>query len=137
MNPTQKPLVATEGSVAYAAAMLGVRLLQLLALLAMILAPVGMATGHDGMAAPVATAHHVTEMAADHCTGMDQPGDRKPMNPQPPSCIDCSMVCAGLAAVDSQVALHPVAAASLPRIPLEDAVQGLHPESDPPPPRLA
>jgi hypothetical protein len=133
MNPTQKPSVATAGSVAYAAAMLGVRLLQLLTLLAMILAPVGMATGHDAMAAPAAPgAHTMSAMATDHCAGMDQPA-----KPQPPSCVDCNMVCAALPAVETAVAVHPIAAASLPRIAPEEAVQGLHPESDPPPPRLA
>jgi hypothetical protein len=132
MSHPQNPSVAMVGPAAYATAMVGVRLLQLLALLAMILAPIGMATGHDAMAAPMSTAHHMTAMAADHCAGMDQPA-----KPQPPSCIDCNMVCAGLAAVATATAVHPVASGSLPRIPLADAVQGLHPESDPPPPRLA
>jgi len=112
--------------------MVTARLLQLLALLAMVLAPLGMMSTHAAMAAPapVANVHHGS--GTDHCAGLDQPA-----RPKPVSCIDCIMVCAGLPAAQSDVAAHPLATAVLPRLPLEQRVNGLHPESEPPPPRIA
>ena len=109
------------------------RLVHFLALLALLLAPLGMASGHAAMAmAPhsAASLHRID--VAGHCMGMGHPSKA-----QPPSCIDCMITCSALAAGESQIAAHPMAAAPLPRIPLQARIHGLHPESDPPPPRNA
>ena len=130
MTAGQDSLVASDPRPAYFTAMFAARLIRLLALLALVLAPLGMMTAHPAMAmpAPAAGAHH----GQDHCAGMDQPA-----KPQPVSCIDCILVCSALPAVESEIVAHPVGAAPLPRLAREARVHGLHPESEPPPPRFA
>lgn len=112
--------------------MVAARLLQLLALLALVLAPLGMMSTHAAMAAPAPASNVHHSQASEHCAGMDQPA-----RPKPVSCIDCIMVCAGLPAANSDIAAHPLATAALPGLPPEQRVRGLHPESEPPPPRIA
>jgi hypothetical protein len=126
------PSVATSPRGAYFGAMSASRLIPFLALLALVLAPLGMMDAHAAMAAPAPglAAHH--GQSSDHCAGMDQPEKLKPV-----SCIDCIMVCSGVPVAESGVAAHPLATAPLPRLPLEQRVHGLHPESEPPPPRFA
>ena len=109
------------------------RLVHCLALLALLLAPLGMASGHAelAMAPHSATMAHRTD-AAGHCMGMDQPSKSHQR-----SCIDCVIVCSAMATAANEIAAHPMDAAALPRIPLQARIHGLHPESDPPPPRNA
>lgn len=112
------------------------RLLRFLTILAVLFAPISMMSGHAAMAMPAAAAHKMDQMAAmdaaDHCAGMDkQPGD------QPGSSIDCMIACSVLLAAGSEVAIHPMAPLLIQPIPLARGLQGLHPESDPPPPRFA
>ena len=132
MTDKGNPSVATDRRAAYFTAMLVARFVRLLALLALVLAPFGMLGTHPAMAmpAPAVAAHH--NQASEHCVGMDQPE-----KPKPSSCIDCIMVCAGLPAAESDIAAHPLATAVLPRLSVEQRVRGLHPESEPPPPRFA
>ena len=61
---------------AYWPGMFAMRLLRFLTLIALIVAPVGMMSGHAAMAMSRAAidGHHMAAMAApDHCAGMDQP----------------------------------------------------------------
>jgi hypothetical protein len=95
-----------------------------------------MVGGHAAMAMPVAAAPMIGHAAAmdpaGHCADMDkQSGDRAG------SSIDCLIACSALPSAASEIAAHP-SAASVPR-QASPAVglRGLHPESDPPPPRLA
>jgi hypothetical protein len=132
MTDREQPLVATNPGGDYFGHMFAARLVRILALLALVLAPLGMIGARPAMAAPTpgVAAHH--GQASDHCAGMDQPAE-----PEPVSCIDCIMVCSGLPAAGSEVAAHPVSTATLPRLPLEQRVHGVNPESEPPPPRFA
>jgi hypothetical protein len=119
--------VASDPLAAYFPAMFAARLVRLFVLLALVLAPLAMTGAHPAMAmpahAPAASGHHA--MGADHCAGMDQPA-----RPQPVSCIDCIMVCSALPALESEILAHPIDQR-------EQRVLGLHPESEPPPPRVA
>ena len=87
---------------------------------------------HPAMAmpTPAATAHH--SAMTEPCGAMDQPA-----KPQPVSCIDCIMICSAIPTAETSVDAHPVASAPLPRLQLEQRISGLHPESEPPPPRFA
>ena len=131
MMDHERPSVATNPGGAYFGTMFE-RLVRILALLALVLAPLGMMGAHPAMATPAAAVAPHHGLASDHCAGMDQPE-----KPKPVSCIDCIMVCSGLPVAQSDIAAHPLATAPLPRLPLEQRVDGLHPESEPPPPRFA
>jgi len=126
------PPVATTAGGAYFRAMFAARLVRILALLALVLAPLGMMGAHPAMATPNPAVAALHGQGSEHCAGMDQPE-----KPKPVSCIDCIMVCSGLPVAESDVAAHPLATAPMPRLPLEQRVHGLHPESEPPPPRFA
>ena len=114
----------------YGRSMLAARLARRVVLLALILAPLGM-IGTHAMAMPAPAVSNHDAAGVDHCPGTDQP-----TTPKPVSCVDCMMVCSALPPVDGEVAAHPIASA-LPHIRLIQRVHSLHPESDPPPPRIA
>ncbi len=105
------------------------RLLPLLTLLAMIVAPFGRVAAAEAMS----TAHQPAAMAG-HCQDMPAPDEDRGSGQ---SEIDCLVACAAIAAPEA-VALAgrvPTAApraGSLPRV-----FAGLHPEADPPPPRFS
>ena len=127
-------VVASTGMRAYGPAMFALRLLRILTLFAMLLAPLGITTAHAAMTAPAMMAgSHIAAMApAEHCGGMDQPAGQRP-----DSGIDCTIACSALPALASEVAAHPLPSAPEPSTPLVGALHGLHPEFDPPPPRFA
>lgn len=116
--------------------MVALRLLRFLTLLALLIAPLRMMSAHAEMAMPAASgaaAHHTAaNVPSDHCGGMDQPG-----NEPPPSGIDCTIACSACPSAETQVDGHPVAAAAEPPVAVASILLGLHPESDPPPPRFA
>ena len=114
------------------------RLLQLLAIFAVILSPLSMASAHAATAMPVATipmADHMADSApASHCADMAGPEDN---GEQPVPNIDCMIACTALPALAFEVEAHPLVPSFVEPAPLVADLHGLHPESDPPPPRLS
>jgi hypothetical protein len=109
------------------------RLLRMLTLAALLLASFGMLGSHATAAVPTAAAngHHMEGMADGHCADTGQPA-----NDRPSSSIDCMMACSVLAGIGSELAEHPLPAATPPEAMVPKAIHGLNPEADPPPPRL-
>lgn len=104
-------------------------LLSILALLALLAAPLGM-TGGGAEAMP----HHQFGMMADHMNGMshhqEQGGEDK-------AAIDCMIACAALPAVAPPSMGDLLIAAAVPApLPLE-ALRSTFPEAETPPPRSA
>lgn len=114
------------------------RLLRFLTILAMLFSPVSMMSGHAAMAmpAPSATAmdHMQASAPAGHCADM-APG--RDSNDQQRPDIDCMIACSAIPAADFAVETHAAKAAFLEPARLVSALRGLHPESDPPPPRFS
>ena len=124
--------VATAGTGVYLLAMVALRLLRFLTLFALILASFGMISAHAQMAMPVSASSGHEMGAAEHCAGMDQERKQKPA-----SGINCTIACSAVPSATGAIAVHPKAAAEMPPIALATSLFGLHPESDPPPPRFA
>ena len=132
MTSARRLPVASGVAAPYLPAMVALRLTRFLTLLALLLAPLGMVRAHAAMAIPAdasASAHHG---GADPCGGMDRPAGQ-----QPSSGIDCGIACSAMPSGDSEIAAHPMVAAAVPTALLAADLHGLHPESDPPPPRFA
>ena len=126
--------VATVRVGGYQPRMVALRLMRFLTLFALLLAPFGMMSAHARMSAPVpdSVRDHMSAMTADHCADLDPSG-----NEQRPPGIDCTIACSAVASLEGTFVPHtPVAAPAAP-IALAPALHGLHPESDPPPPRLS
>ncbi len=127
--------VVSESGAAYGQVMVALRLLRFLTLLALLIAPLRMMSAHAEMALPASPAagHHMAAAGpSDHCGGMDESGKRTP-----DSSIDCALACSAMPGAQSELMAHPQALAAIPPATLADALLGLHPESDPPPPRIA
>lgn len=105
------------------------RLLPLLTLLALVFAPFGRIAAAEAMAMP----HHQPIAMAGHCENMPAPddGDRDKV------AIDCMIACAVMAAADGPMVEAMAAPASRPARIEHPAFAGLHPEADPPPPRIS
>ncbi len=104
------------------------RLLPLLALLALLVAPFGRMAAAEAMAAPA----HGAMTTSGHCD--DAPG---PGHDEANKSIDCMIACAVMAPADAPaLEAAPPAAAPLEAGALA-AFFGFHPEADPPPPRFS
>lgn len=113
------------------------RLLRFLTLIAVIFAPISMSGGHAAMAMPAPSAAMAEQMPAapaGHCADMG--GEQDKSGPSAPN-IDCMIACSAMPAADFEVEVHPVVAAFIEPRALTNALNGLNPESDPPPPRFA
>ena len=112
------------------------RLMRLLAIFAMLFAPFGMIGGHAAMAMPAATSampDHASMMdPASHCADREEPSKDRPG-----SSIDCMIACSALPSAESGVGDQTLPVALVLVFPRATGVAGLHPESDPPPPRLS
>ena len=113
------------------------RLWRVLTILAVLLAPLSMMGGHAAMAMPGPSASSVMDHGqagspAGHCADMDedQTGQKSPS-------IDCMIACSAVPAAEFVVASHPAVHSVMPVGRLASLHPGLHPESDPPPPRLS
>lgn len=130
--------VASVRGTAYLGRMSLTRLLRLLAIFAVILSPLSMASGHAAMAMPAASTTMADHMAppapAGHCA--DMPSQKDESGP-PASNVDCLIACSTLPTLAFEVEAHPVLASFDEPAALVAALHGLHPESDPPPPRLS
>ena len=133
-------MIATRSREVYLSLMTATRLVRVLTILAMLLAPLGMVGEHAAMAMPAAAAagaHHASNMdQAGHCSeGSGQSEDEKA--PASDCLIDCAIACSAIPAIGTQMAGHPPALAIIQPLSLVNRITGLHPESDPPPPRFA
>jgi len=112
------------------------RLMRFLTVLAVLFAPLGMLGGHAAMAlqaTPQATMDHAGRMEpAGHCADREKQSQDRPM-----SSIDCMIACAALPTPESETPDHPLPAAIDRPVSLATGLHGLHPESDPPPPRIS
>lgn len=125
-------MIAGTAFVHYLARVPFLRLVRFVAILALLLAPLGMSGGHLAAMAPEpAAASHHEATPAGHCAdgaGEDPAGESRPD-------IDCTISCSALAAsagdLPARAAVRP-----LPQRPFAVSLaRGLTPESDPPPPR--
>jgi len=112
------------------------RLIRILAILAVLFAPLGMMSEHAAMAVAPSAQPVMGQMAAmdmaGHCADMD-----KQSQDQPGSGIDCMIACSALPSTEGAVIARPMTASVLQKIPVMEGLNGLHPESDPPPPRFS
>lgn len=113
------------------------RLFRFLAIVAILFAPLSMASGHAAMAMPAPSAtmsgHMATAAPMGHCADMD--GEQDKSGPSAPS-IDCLIACSALPTMAFEVESHPAVHGLIQPAALVGALTGRHPESDPPPPRL-
>lgn len=110
----------------YPGSMFSKRLLQLLTLLALLLAPFGMLGGHAAMAMPVGGA-----MAMNHCDEQQQaPKDHKRQ-----AMIDCATACSAMPAVGAFVMPQPIFSARKFEADVSVDIAGVRPEAATPPPR--
>lgn len=109
---------------------------RILTILAMLFAPFGMMSGHTAMAMPMpdsaVMAHGSAGAPAEHCADMDrdQTGQTSPS-------IDCMIACSAVPAAEFAVESHAAVHGILQTTRLASLLPGLHPESDPPPPRFS
>jgi hypothetical protein len=109
---------------------------RILTLLALVVAPLGMMQAHA--ATPIGGDHSASKAMATTASG-GHCADRDRHAPQPDKAsIDCTIACAGVASLFTPVPARPTAPVSVVvEIRPVATLHGLHPESDPPPPRLA
>ena len=104
-------------------------ILPMLALLALLFAPFGRVAA----AQAVATPNQGAAVMAGHCNEI-------PVAPEPKSdemAVDCMIACAVVAAPAAPSLASPPAAQTIHAAGVPGRFIGLHPESDPPPPRLS
>jgi hypothetical protein len=118
------------------------RILRCLVLLALLLAPVSMASTHAAMAMPaspaVATSGHEAAPAAGHCAdtapvSQDAPAD----DAAPAKNIDCTIACSCMPPAVGSVAERASFTAGLHRPEVAPLLTGLSLEAEPRPPKRA
>ena len=104
-----------------------------LTLVALLVAPLGMVRAHAAVASAGLAASHAMAGGGGRCADRDQSA------PHPDrAAIDCTIACAGVASLTTQVPARPSAPVAVEtEIRPVATLHGLHPESDPPPPRFA
>ncbi|MDT9600860.1 hypothetical protein [Sphingosinicella rhizophila] len=132
--------VATFRPLAYLPLMLATRLMRIMTIMAVLLAPLGMIGGTSVQAAThhpaSATTHHAEAMPGmDHCAGMQKGDDKSKSHPAQQH--DCMMACAAIPSFGSDVPAKPMAPSAIVPIPLARSGHGLNPEAATPPPRFA
>lgn len=104
-------------------------------LIALIVAPLGMMSGHAAMAMPTseAAADHATmPSGAGHCPDMGDEDDRD-VN----ASIECMIACAAMLPQTLRVGETSPAVSGPDQPPVVVARHGLNPGAEPPPPRLS
>jgi hypothetical protein len=135
-------MIASRSRQPYAPAMAPRRLFRLLAMLALLLAPLGMRSGDSAMAMPVAAdAAMDLEQASSpsaHCAEMASESRDDDGGSSSGDCLtDCAVACSAIPALGSALAERPMAPAIAQPLLRAGRVRGLHPESADPPPRTA
>ncbi|HEX8444751.1 MAG TPA: hypothetical protein VF631_14000 [Allosphingosinicella sp.] len=134
-------MIVTRPAENYLHTMVARRLVRILTMLALLLAPLSMVSEHAAMAmpAPTASAHH--EQAAGqsaHCAEMAGQTQTEDQDSRSGDClIDCAIACSAIPPLANIVADHTLPPALAQPLPLVSRIAGLHPESDDPPPRTA
>jgi hypothetical protein len=100
--------------------------LRLLALIALVLMPLGMA-GAPAAASAMPADH---AMAAGHCEG--QPGDEQQA---PSASMDCAAMCTAIPAREAEAPIPMFQRSNLAAVTVAVAFQGIEPELATPPPR--
>jgi hypothetical protein len=103
------------------------RLVQLILLLALTLAPFGRIGASQAMAG-----HGAMAMPA-HCADQPVPDGDKGHR----MAVDCMVACAAMIPAPAFISQPPPALASAPVAPAASRLDGIRPEADPPPPRTA
>jgi hypothetical protein len=103
------------------------RLVQLLVLAALVLAPFG----RLGLAQ--ATPHHAPMAMNAHCAGQPMPDQGKSHR----MAVDCMIACAAMAAAATPFMPPPPARRAVPSATPASLLAGIRPQADPPPPRQA
>ena len=129
-------MIASRLSRAYPGGVTLARLVRMFALLAMLIAPLGMMNGHatmtaDAIAAPAA--HHDATMSEGHCDE-SAPRPAEPSAPERDCLLDCAATCSVVPPA-AGTAGHPFFLAAEPDLAPASPLRGHQPESDPPPPR--
>ena len=119
--------IVTDRSGPYLRLVIVRRLLALLVLAGLVLAPLGMPGGSSA----VAMSDHTMSAAdgADPCAGHQDPNDGQ----APDDC--CVMACAAIAATGEELSFNAVGSGHHGPRPLARDPRGLAPEAEPPPPR--
>lgn len=109
-------------------------LTRFLTLLALLLAPFGMAGGH---AATAQTQHSQAQASGGHCADSAKAADEAPGKPGPVKNIDCMMACSCMPPVGAQLVAPPLPVTAPEAAPLDLLSHGLAPQAELPPPRLS
>jgi len=104
------------------------RILHLLALLVLVLAPAAM---HRADAAPAAPQHHMAS-ADGHCGGSEQPPDENDRSRG----ADCALACSAMPGAGARIEAAPMPKRAYAAAPAA-FFAGTAPGSDPPPPRVS
>ena len=116
------------------------RVVRILTMLALLLAPVSMMSGHAAMAMPAAAeeASHDEQAASPSAHCAEMAGESQDDYSGPGDCLtDCAVACSAIPPLGSAMADRPMAPAIAQPLPLVGRGRGLHPESADPPPRIA
>lgn len=118
-----------------------VKILRLLTLFALLIAPLGMLGRHAAMAAPhsaaMPTSPEADAAAMGHCADMPAPAAKAPAHKAPASNIDCMLACSCMPASVPEIGAGPRPSAAPIYAFVPDGEKGLAPEAEPPPPRLS
>jgi hypothetical protein len=135
-------VIATPSPRDYLRTMLARRLIRILTMLALLLAPLSMVGEHAAMAMPAmanTASHH--EQAADssaHCAEMASDTQDEDQGSRSGDCLtDCAVACSAIPPLGNTMVDHQVVPAIAQPLPLVRRIAGLHPESADPPPRNA
>ena len=126
--------IASRRGRAYCAGMILPRLMRVMTLLAVLLAPLTMMASHAS-AVPMPMAHAMGEPSAmsGHCPPAGDEQDEQTPTPN----IDCTIMCSAMPAVDTAFAAEIIALALNLVQAGEFGGHGLNPSADPPPPRFS
>ena len=108
------------------------RLLPLLTLLALLVAPFGRIAAAEAMMVP----QQPMAAMSGHCDDMPAPAQHRGDRTHKAS-IDCLVACAAMATAENVPLVQNFAVVSMPAGYVLPEFSGLHPEADPPPPRLS
>jgi hypothetical protein len=141
-SPPRRAVVARACVQAYLKAMRSSGLLRLFLLLAVLFAPLSMASTHAAMAMPAPSAGPVVEHgsaeASGHCAQMDQSGEDDPAGAPSSDEADCTIACSCTPPATGHPIGEPLTFAPLVDKPGRSLLMsGLSPQAEPRPPRLS
>lgn len=134
--------IVSELRRAYLLPMLAGRLVRILAIFAILLAPISMMASSAAMAQPTVpeSALHHEQSAAEggHCAGMSGENQEEDGSSSRQECLsDCAVTCAAIPVLGDPLQDPVLLVAMAHPVPLLNWMRGLNPESADPPPRAA